>query len=401
MNVTTDQSGRFVLRNLPPGQYWIAAQRPSFGNGSDSGRQVTLAADEEKTGVEISLMPLASFSGRILDEFNAPIVGCNVNAMKKAGGVGNQRFGGGGSGQPTNDRGEYRVQDLAPGRYYVFARCNSELIAPHPLMALDDPRVPHQVYRAQFYPGTAEQSGATRISVAPGTEVKGIDLQMRRVNAFTVRGRAGTQEGNVPGVPVNINLSGDGTALFAWNSFGAATDPQKGTFEIHNVPPGSYMLAAATMGEGPRFQARQRIEVGDTAPDPVDVVLSPGADVSGTIETESRILGGAPQVNLSSFDPTGMGSSSQATADNDGAFVLHGVFPGRLNLSVGNVPGYIKEFRIGDKQVNPQGFDLAAGTPGPWRIVMGTKVVKFRARSQAACRKAGRYLRCSSRRTRT
>ena len=375
MNVTTDQSGRFVVRGLPPGQYWMAAQRPGFGNSpaSESGRQVTLAANEEKTGGEITLMPLASISGRIVDEFNAPIVGCNVSAMKSAGAAGNRRFGGGASAQPTNDKGDYRVQDVAPGRYYIFARCSAELIAPHPLMALDDPRVPHQVYRAQFFPGGSDPSGATRISLTPGAEVKGIDMRMHRVDAFTVRGRVGTAEGNVVAGPATINLSEDIAVVTGWTSYGGATDERKGTFEIRNVPAGSYLLSAATLGEGPRYQARLNIEVGERAPDPIEVVLSPGADITGTIETENRNGAAAPQINLSSFEQFGMATSAQATADSEGAFVLHGVFPGRQMLSVGNVAGYIKELRIGDKQVNPQGFDLTAGTAGPWRIVMGTK----------------------------
>ena len=56
-------------------------------------------------------------------------------------------------GTGTDDKGEYRISGLAPGRYYLFAHCRAELPAPHPLLPRGDPRTPYETYVPQFYGG--------------------------------------------------------------------------------------------------------------------------------------------------------------------------------------------------------------------------------------------------------
>src|ERR1035438_3177825 len=68
-------------------------------------------------------------------------------------------------GTATNDKGEYRIDNLAPGRYHVFAHCRVALPAAHPLLPRGDPRTPHETYLPQFYGGGLDPATATRLTV--------------------------------------------------------------------------------------------------------------------------------------------------------------------------------------------------------------------------------------------
>ena len=76
----------------------------------------------------------------------------------------------------TKPNGEYRVFNLAPGRYYVAASCQGPIFVPHPLS--DQP--PHATVRflPQVYPGVSDFAAATMIDLAPGVERSGVDFRM-------------------------------------------------------------------------------------------------------------------------------------------------------------------------------------------------------------------------------
>src|SRR5258708_7478393 len=87
LNAVTDASGHFAFRQLPSGPYMVQAQSEGYPVGrlgSDLTRQVsvTLAADEQKRDVEISLTPGASLRGRLVDEEGNPLPQCMVAAMQ-------------------------------------------------------------------------------------------------------------------------------------------------------------------------------------------------------------------------------------------------------------------------------------------------------------------------------
>jgi hypothetical protein len=362
----TDQTGRFIFRGLPPGTFSVIAQRAGFEALVLS--QITLAADEKKTGIEIELVPLAAISGRIVDEFGGPIADCSVGAMKVQHQQGKTTLVYHSVGS-TDDKGEYRIHDLPQGRYYVRARCSGELAVPHPFIRRDDPDKPHQVYVPLFYPGVAEPEAATRVAVAPGAEVRGIDIQEHRADAVTVRGRIASDAENVL-----VTLFPEGSGLIERVPISGTFDRATGMFRIPSVLPGSYLLVANVSGEGPVLQAQMPVEIGKTAPDPIDLTPTPGADVSGTLEIEGgdSSIPGEAQISLTPIDAHGSWYTPQSHIGKDGTFALHGVLPGRWTLNVMNVPGYVKVFTIEGNEF-PRSFDITAGAAGPWRIVMSTK----------------------------
>jgi hypothetical protein len=385
----TDPNGHFAFRGLPAGAYWVSAQHPGYG-GSVQPTQIALQPGEQKSGIEIRLSPLGTISGRVFDEFGAPVPNCSVNALQPQT-TGGRRGLMGRGGTATNDRGEYSIQGLDKGRYYVSLRCHGELEAPHPLMTARDPRRPYTVYAPQVYPGVPDTNGATRLKVTPGVETQGIDFQVSRTPAVTVRGRVDVPDPSVlSSGNVNIQLLPPSLDPAEGTMFGAGIDPHTGEFQFHAVNPGSYILVASTNGNGPIYLAQVPLQIGVTPPDAVRIALAPAPEMSGTVEVE----GDNPPpleslwVALEPLGPAIVTQQRRAQVSKDGAFTLPGVTPGKWRLSVQGVT-YVKALSVGERDVSPYGFDLAPGAAGPIRILASNKTGQVQVTVSAASARSG------------
>jgi hypothetical protein len=371
-NAASDSSGHFTFSGLAAGTYWMNAQRAGY-TPAGQGSRIVLAAAEHKSGVELRMVQQGAISGRVADEFGVPLWSCQVSVMQSVFERGRNRLSVRNSAQ-TNDKGEYRISGLNPGRYYVGLRCGQTLIAPHPLLPLNDPRIPMLVAPFELYPGVPDATSATPVTVAAGARVTGIDFAAGYTPAFTVRGRVTN-----PAQNTQVTLFADRADAPEWVLSGGV-DPAKGTFRIDGAPAGVYTLVAGTMGGGRVFQARMPIQVGSAPPDPVTLTLDPVPDLSGTLEIE----GDNPQpleaiqVFLSPLDVLMSWQQPQAKVDRDGRFTLPSVAPGRWQLNMLQAQGYVKSFQIGPRNASPYAFDLAPGEAGPLKIVVSMRMARIK-----------------------
>ncbi len=368
----TDANGGFAFRGLPAGTYWVDARRPGYTSPLASPPPIALSSGEGKSGIDIRLFPPGSIGGKVVDEFGDPVANCEVNALqpRSQGGRRGMRVAG---SADANNRGEYRIAALEKGRYYVSARCSGEVEEPHPLTPANDPRRRTLVFAPQFYPGVPDANGATRLKVAPGVETRGVDFQVRRVPGVTVRVRVDVAD---PALlqRVHVQLLPPSLDYYQGPAYGSGVDRHTGELQVGPVIPGSYVLVAQTSGDGPLYHAQLPLEAGATPPDPIRLVLSPAAKMSGTLQVEGN---NPPALDslLVMIEPLGgfVFARPAARVDKEGAFTLADITPGRwrLSLSVSGVP-YVKSLSIGDRDVSPYGFDLAQGAAGPIRVVAST-----------------------------
>jgi hypothetical protein len=378
----TDASGRFVFRQLPAGGYWLSASKSGYNPphspfGMDSSAPITLAAGEEKKDVAIPLVPGGSISGHVVDEEGLPVRGCSVTAAQPGYEQGKPSLRGVSGGTGTNDKGEYRIYDLPQGRYYMFARCQAQLPAAHPLMPRGDPRTPQETYLPKFYGGGLDPSTANRLTLAAGANLDSIDFQVSRVPAFTLRG---TVTGGDPGaLPSSLSIMFVPANRMLRNLMhqGTATDFQKRTFQIRSVIPGAYLLIAFGMHEGHSFYAQRTVEVGAAPPEPLEISLSSGAELKGDIQFDSddRPPLENSQVSLMLADEPLFMPQPHAEIDKDGAFTLTGVLPGRWRLMV-RLPGYVKSVSLGGQPQSPDRLQISPSAAGPLHIMMGTKMAQ-------------------------
>src|SRR5215469_1774188 len=126
---TTDEKGQFEFRVTPAGIYYVKAEAVGFlpdyaSLDGDGSAEFTIGA--EARFVPIWLMPEASISGRVLDENGRPMVGVAVSAIGQDFSLGARRlwlyqYRAEQSEFLTNEKGEFRVANLRPGKYYLQA----------------------------------------------------------------------------------------------------------------------------------------------------------------------------------------------------------------------------------------------------------------------------------------
>lgn len=381
LTAVTDASGRFAFRALAAGNYWLNATKTGY-NPPDAilaatpNNGVVLGDDEQKKGIEIALMPDGAIGGRMVDEDGLPVRGCGVSASQFTYQQNRRTLQSRGYGS-TDEKGEYHIHNLAPGRYYAFAHCRTQLPAAHPLLPRGDPRIPHETYLWQFYGGGVDPANATRLKVVAGASIDGVDFQMTRVPAYTLRGSVAGGDPSPLAGRVTVMLMPMNRTMRSLMQASVSVDPASRNFQIQAVIPGAYVLTAFSNREGRLFAAEQPVQIGSAPPDPVSITLQSGVDLKGGVQFDSDehppLENG--QISLTPMDEPMFTRQLQAQVDKDGAFTLSGVLPGRWRLFV-SMPGYLKSASLAGQPVAPGGFQIAAGAGGPLRIVMGSQMVE-------------------------
>src|SRR5437867_777486 len=189
-SATTDNGGRFVVQGLDQGPYRLQVQgngyvQQTYGQRYEGGpgTAIDVAAGQQVKDIAISLMPTGNVSGRIRDTSDQPLVNVPVLLLRYSYNSSGQRTFQPVGAVSTDDRGEYRIYWVTPGRYYLMAgRLPSSADSILAIMtsiiggganASGNPvQVPLDY---AYYPGVKDIAAARAIDVQAGAEVQAID----------------------------------------------------------------------------------------------------------------------------------------------------------------------------------------------------------------------------------
>jgi carboxypeptidase family protein len=409
---TTRLDGKFVIENVPPGEYRLYATHPGgyvpgeYGQRTPTGRGVILelAGGEKKTDIQLSLTPTGSISGRVYDRDGEPAGRATVQALRPYYRDGRRALTIVQS-VATNDRGEYRLFWLPPGRYYVTAKSgdeqNSRQVriteparfvtfeqASSPLVrsrTLPTGEVVEETQVAVYYPGTTEVTGAAPIDLRSGGNADGIDIPVAAgpVRTWHIRGFVTDPLKGQPVVEAQI-LAIPRTSDPAFFIPNDRSRPD-GRFDLAGVAPGSYILFASDRGR----TGAVALQVGDANVDNVAIAVTGGVQVSGRVVVEGQPRNGGTLnlTNLRVFvqrDPDILGMPSGGPTFSppptaDGSFVLQGVPAGDFRVTLappGGMPSlpqdaYVKSVRFGTTDVLDMGLHITGASRDPLEIVIG------------------------------
>ena len=375
---TSDQDGHFRIADIQPGRYKLFAERTGYievGNKRrrSEGRIVSLEAGQTLKEQTLKMLPAAIITGRALDEDGEPMPNVEITLLRRK----SPSWEPSGSAQ-TNDLGEYRIGGLLAGKYYVVASPTPSFqsLVSAQKGSEDGVASPADTsYLATYYPGVVDRAQASPIELHAGTEMP-VDFSLTRRHAPRIRGRV---SGLAAGSKAVVMLRGkDANAVF-----NAAEVDKDGKFEIRNVAPGTYTLAAMTvLAETPQI-VRQTIEVGSADIDDLHLAPLPLATIRGRVHFGGKIpieSASAFMVFLQAMEgdddwsdgvtfsgDEAAGSSNLAKLKPDGSFELKNVLPGLYELAVSGDSKaggdtFVESLAVGTKDYTDTGLNVSGGT---------------------------------------
>jgi hypothetical protein len=265
----------------------------------------------------------------------------------------------------SNDLGEYRLFGLAPGRYLLSA-----VYRPNGFMMESTQGGPTESYAPTYYPGTSAPETAAIVEVAPGAQLRGMDIRLLKIRTAHIRGRVtgSYSSRSLRNAMIALQPKSDVVMNFMARNTSRPYN-EKGEFILSNVTPGSYVLTANVNDEGKTLMARTSIEVGGSPIDGVALQLAPGVEIAGRVVIEgTQTSTSSPNLRLSlqarspmMFGPGAYGGDVK----EDGTFRFTNVYSDVFDLRVFGVPegGYLKAIRIGNNDATETPLDFTTGVP--------------------------------------
>jgi Carboxypeptidase regulatory-like domain len=257
----------FAFYGVPDGEYEIVARRSGLGEESDAvsaPRRVSVRG-ADVGGIELTLTPLASLSGRVVVEKKAalcqkpraswleeilltaerdearasePTLASQLAATRPA---------------APNASGEFTLLNLEAGRHRVIAQLPDENWYVRAISKESRPPAPGARRTVAPAPINIARSGAT---LKLGEKLTGITVMIAE-DAAAVKGRVvADQDGKLPGkirahlIPAEKEAADD---LLRYAQANASGD---GGFIFKNIPPGRYYLLARPINEDASVSAR-------------------------------------------------------------------------------------------------------------------------------------------------
>jgi hypothetical protein len=366
---TTNDEGRYELRNLPAGTYKLIVSKSGFitleygqRRAFETASTITIREGDVATG-NVALIRGGAIFGRLVDEFGDPSIGTRVQVMRIRPDSDGRRMVPVGAGDQTDDTGAFRLYGLPPGEYYLSA--STGLID----AVKRDPPV--------YYPGTTNLAEAQPITLAAGAETSA-DFQIGEAARGAIVSGVVLDSSGGPAPGAMVNLSSNtfsntpGPQAMAMLHADAAPD---GSFSIQNVPPGPYTLTAMLM---PQFDAgffagATSAVRGAGGPPPPEVPVS-GNFAAGNAALREQMLNRMPetasmQVTVTSEGVSGLTLSTRRAGRLSGRFVADtGVtraLPSGLHVTLrSSSPGGGMQMTGGSSDTD---FQLA-GAGGPTRF---------------------------------
>lgn len=378
---TSDAEGRFRMTGVPPGRYQLMAVAPAYVvsdmTGWPPGRTVNLSPGDAVEDFNFTLTRGGVITGRVTDSEGKPVIGEQVRVASADESKGQSGFGGG-PGKTTDDRGIYRIYGLAAGRYRVSVGQdrNSGMIR------MGGPR---RFYRLTFHPDTTEREKAKVVEVSEGGETEDVDISVAKASrTFKVEGRFVSAETGRPVLDIQFGFGTVNAETKRIGGFGFTGQKSnaRGEFQVEELAPGRYaVFGIGGDQEVDWYSDTATFEIDDADVTGVEVKIHRGSTLSGVVHIEgvrdraalAKLLQEANiTANVEARNEVSAPRWGRAKLAPDGSFLLKGLRPGKLRLSLGWPPvkglSLLRVEREGIEQ--REGLEIAEGAQ-----VSGVRVV--------------------------
>ncbi len=309
-----DGSGHFIFQRVEPGQYKLSAERQGFFSDEHHREYqpvFDVAAGQHLKNLPVRLMPTAVIAGEIVDEYNDSLQNVEVTLLAREVRLGQMYLRQAGRAI-TDDRGQYRIAGLRPGKYYLTAEYKSNATLMEAVRTIVAERLVEQTqqdakrtgtmhleisndtsemetsngisqsftYPPLFYPGSGDFQQAQSIQVNPGDETQAnfifVSAPVVSIKGRVVNGMSG-------GPAARATVAAYWTDYVEGEGLIGKVSPTDGTFEIRGVAPGFYKVKASFTEDGQTYEGEQAVEVGNQGAQNVEIPGLPDFDIVGRV----------------------------------------------------------------------------------------------------------------------
>jgi hypothetical protein len=381
LTATTDAAGHFSIGQIPAGSYDLEVSRANYlasRYGQDQldkpGATLSLAPGQKMTDLLFRLHHTAIITGRVLDEDGDPVRGATVAAVVHTTVRGKPKTEMV-SNNGTNDLGEYRIVDLAPGRYSIY------MIAPR-FDFTGEPRRQTGENLPTYYPGTSDSARASILDVKSGDEIPDVDFVVAPkapARTFKIRGHIVNSIGRYPDATVGVMLfprsDEDLSSRLNEGQRNVRPDAKTGDFELTDVIPGDYVVAAFWMAGAKHGATTQNVDVVGSDVDGLSLVLTQGIDIAGRVTFEGQSAASAKNIMVTVLPVEAETAFSfggaQTEVRPDGSFFISEIVDGSYSLRVFSTcrECYVKSAKANGVDLLDAGVQVASGA-GPSSVAI-------------------------------
>lgn len=412
----TDSAGKFVIPNITPGGFrlWVSASGyvpQTYGakaaGGLSTGTVISLAPGQSVRGITVLLTAASTISGRVTSSTGELLSGMNVNAVRIAyDSSGIKKFITTNGAAQTDDRGEYRITGIAPGRYYLRAESPGSSIPNELLQRIGRAPISSGAYGAMYYPGVADASGASLLELRERESVQGINFVLPRLPTFKIRGHVLDASGLPPNRPmlgvtpiVADFFSGASMSVSPYCGTTPICENTDGAFEMAGIAPGNYWVTAQisvpltpeqrtlleTPGADPALlpqpqRAVAAVRVTNSDVDGVELRFYPKLTMTGRVLIDDSTLPARPgeytiKVGFRQSYSGGLGPATIAALDAAGRFSSGNLLPGEYRVEVHDLPPgvFMIDARLGDRDVSTDFIRILAPQSDELNIRLSAK----------------------------
>jgi hypothetical protein len=421
--VQTEADGKFIFKDLEPGQYRLRAQRNGFApmeygqrTLTSAGTAINLTEGQQLKDVAFRLIPAATVSGRMRDSKGEAVPGMPVSLSRVVYGPNGQRTLSNVGSASTDDRGDYRLFWVPPGRYLLSAGAPG---GGNPFGVGARNAFVDRIFPVTYYPGVLDPSRAVVLDLQPGTELGAIDLVLTQPATQRIRGRVLEGATGKPAKAVQVWLGIEpesgaaGLLTTTWSTANINYSNVTGIFEISNVIPGSYLVGATGSSDvnpqvnlnftGTTQAAFQMLNsmvavpglnsdylpigVANADVEGIQLTLLPGLTIPVRVRVEEQEVSSLSafdriRVNLQGISPISTSVSQAAPLTAEGTAAIHNVSPGEYRVQVTPLAPefFIKEAVIERVDVLSRPWEINNRTSGTLNILLSNKSGRIEGR---------------------
>ena len=333
-STTTNDSGNFDFRGLPPSAYLLTASKNGFVatdfgafRPGGLGTPIALADGAELADIDVLVTASATLAGRIVDNEGEGLGGISVAVSRQGPNpvvVGTVT---------TDAHGRYSFPGLAAGRYQV---CGIPSSIAGPNLRLT----------ATCFPGTRPVDAAVGVQILPGERRGDIDFVIQR----TITGSVKWQVISPTGLPLsglNVRLLAEGPSLIAsW--LGGRLTVVDNDAKVEGLALGEYRLVVSASSGSVKLWGATDFVILGSEPQNLSLTVEPTPLIQGSIASADRdgfgnsklfvrllpVPGKAVPLRLGGSWSAGTESVLLSTVASDGRFEFRSVDPGTYKIEV-------------------------------------------------------------------